>query len=72
MGGDSRMDERVAVLEAYSKTHHDDLVELHSDLKELRVQVECIRRDLHAARWAGRAILAIAMTLGAIIGWAVK
>ena len=63
---------RVAKLEAFSANQREALAEIKAGQKELQRALEDVRRDLHGAKFAGRAILACAMFLGGIIGWAFK
>ena len=60
---------KIAELEAYSKVQSVAIAELKSDLRTLRDGVEEIRRDIHAARIAGRMGLGIALLLGGVIAW---
>lgn len=63
---------RIASLEAYSKTHAATLEELKSDLRCVRSGVQAISRDLHAAKVSGKVVIAVAVTVGGVIGWAVN
>ena len=68
----SDIDARVASLEAYSKTQHSTIVELKPDIRCIRAGVEGISRDLHAAKVGGRVLLAIAVAIGGVVGWAIN
>ena len=63
---------RVAALEAYSRTHHDDIEELRREIRGVRDVVDCIRMELAGAKMAGRVALGIAMALGGIAAWFIK
>ena len=56
---------RQAVLEAKVERIEQDLGNIQRDVRE-------IRDNIVGARWAGRALLAVAVTLGALIGWLVR
>ena len=63
---------RIAALEVYSKTHAATIEELKSDLRSIRTGVQSISRDLHAAKVSGKVVIAVAVAVGGVIGWAVN
>ena len=74
-GVDGRCDDhsaRIASLEVYSKTHAATIEELKSDIRCIRSGVQSISRDLHAAKVSGKVVIAVAVTVGGVIGWAVN
>jgi len=63
---------RIASLEAYSRTHAATIEELKSDIRCIRSGVQAISRDLHAAKVSGKVVIAVAVTVGGVIGWAIN
>jgi len=63
---------RLATLEAFHKCQAEDLSEMKEQMKAMREVVEEIRRDLHAARMAGRVGIATAMALGGLGTWLIN
>ena len=70
---------RLASLEVYSKTQHQTIRDLSSELKNdirvIRLLIESISKDVHAvtntvhsAKVGGRMLLAIATVIGGAIG----
>ena len=66
------MNSRVASLEAYSKVQHAAISELKRELRHIRSGIQEISSDLHAAKVGGRVFLAVALTLGGLIGWIIN
>ena len=60
---------RIASLEAYSKTQNVTIRDLKYDLTRIREATDEIRRDIHAAKMAGRFGLGIALALGGLVAW---
>ena len=63
---------RIASLETYSRVHAGSLEELKADLRAVRACVQSTSQDLHAAKVSGKVVIAVAVTVGGMIGWVVN